>query len=196
VPEYAAALLMRGRILLADNKPTEAVAVLRPAAEKSPLPEYLWTLADALRAAGQPEQASVVEKKLVATGTANDPRTFALYLATRGTQPDLALRLSKAELDTRQDIFTRDAVAWAAYRKGDLQTAQDNSQAALSEGTKDARLFYHAGIIAAVSGHTTESQAYLNEAKALEQMLMPSERTSLEQQPAFLPRPETQVSSR
>ncbi|MEO7723080.1 MAG: tetratricopeptide repeat protein [Chthoniobacterales bacterium] len=196
VPDYAAALLMRGRILLAGNKPAEAVAVLRPAAAKSPLPEYLWTLADALRAAGQPEPASVVEKKLVATGTANDPRTFALYLATRGTQPDLALRLSKAELETRQDIFTHDAVAWAAYRKGDLTTAQENSRAALSEGTKDARLFYHAGIIAAASGQTTESQTYLNEAKALEQMLMPSERTSLEQKLPFLPRPETQVSSR
>ncbi len=196
VPEYAAALLMRGRILLAGSKPAEAVAVLRPAAEKSPLPEYLWTLADALRAEGQPEEASVVEKKLFATGTANDPRTFALYLATRGTQTDLALRIAKAELDTRQDIFTRDAVAWAAYRKGDLKTAQENSRAALSEGTKDARLFYHAGIIAAASGQTTESQTYLNEAKALEQMLMPSERTSLEQKLAFLPSPETQVSSR
>ncbi|MEO5717625.1 MAG: tetratricopeptide repeat protein, partial [Chthoniobacterales bacterium] len=196
VPDYAAALLMRGRILLAEDKPSEAVAVLRPAAERNPLPEYLWILADALRAEGQFEQASAVEKRLLSTGAANDPRTFALFLATRGNQPDLALRLSKAELDTRHDIFTRDAVAWSAFRKGDLKTAQDNIQAALSEGTKDARLFYHAGIIAAAAGQTAEAQTYLNQAKALEQMLMPSERSPLEQKLALFPRPTTQISSR
>ena len=196
VPDYAAALLLRGRVLLAEDKPAEAVATLRPAAEKNPLPEYLWTLADSLRAAGQAEQANAVEKKLLVTGAANDPRTFALFLATRGNQPDLALRLAKAELEARQDIFTRDAIAWAAFRKGDLKTAGDNIKVALSEGTRDGRLFYHAGLIAAAAGKIDESQTYLNEAKALEQMLLPSEQISLEQTLALLPRPNTQVSSR
>jgi len=196
VPDYAAALLMRGRVLLAEDKPADAVAVLRPAAEKNPLPEYLWTLADALRAAGQPAEAAAVEKKLQATGAVNDPRFYALFLATRGHQPDLALRLAKAELEARQDIFTRDAIAWAALQKGDLKTAQENIKAALAEGTKDARLFYHAGMIAAAAGQTAETQTYLTQAKSLEQMLMPSERVALEQKLALLPRPHAQVSSR
>ena len=149
-----------------------------------------------MRANNQAEQAEAVEKKLLATGAANDPRTFSIFLATRGHQPNLALRLAKAELEARQDIFTRDAIAWAAFRKGDLKTAEDNIQAALAEGTKDGRLFYHAGLIAAAAGKTNQTKTYLSEAKALEQMLLPSEQVSLEQKLAVLPRSQPQISSR
>ncbi|MEO8044033.1 MAG: tetratricopeptide repeat protein [Spartobacteria bacterium] len=196
VPDYAAALLMRGRILLAEEKTAAAVAFLRPAAEKSPLPEYLWTLADALRANGEAEQASAVETKLRATGAANDPRTYALFLASRGDQLDLALRLAKEEMENRQDIFTRDAIAWTAFAQGDLKTAQDNMEAALSEGTRDGRLFYHAGLIAAASSHAAQAETYLRQAKTLEQTLLPSERKTLELRLALLPRSTSQISSR
>ncbi|MEO5754781.1 MAG: tetratricopeptide repeat protein [Chthoniobacterales bacterium] len=196
VPEYAAAQLVRGRILLAQDKAAEAVDVLRPAAEKSPLPEYLWILADALRASGKSAEAVAIEKKLVATGTANDPRTFALFLVSRGEKIDLALRLAKEELTNRQDIFTRDVLAWTELAHGDLAAAGANMQKALTEGTKDGRLFYHAGMIAAAAGKTTEAHTFLAQAKDLEQTLMPSERSALEHKLALLPRPTTQVSSR
>jgi len=49
VPDYATALLVLGRIQLAQNKPAEAVASLEKAARLNPLPEYNWVLADALR---------------------------------------------------------------------------------------------------------------------------------------------------
>ena len=52
VPDYAAALLARGRIQLAQKKPVEAVETLTRAARLNPLPEYQWALADALRLAG------------------------------------------------------------------------------------------------------------------------------------------------
>ncbi len=196
VPDYAAAQLVRGRVLLAEDKPAEAVDVLRPAAEKSPLPEYLWILADALRASGKPGEAVAIEKKLQATGTANDPRTFALFLATRGENLDVALRLAKEELTNRQDIFTRDALAWAELAHGDIAAAEADMQKALAEGTKDGRLFYHAGVIAAAAGNTTKAHTFLNQAKDLEQTLMPSERSALENKLALLPHPTTQVSSR
>ncbi|MDQ3198768.1 MAG: tetratricopeptide repeat protein [Verrucomicrobiota bacterium] len=196
VPDYAAAQLVRGRILLAQDKAAEAVDVLRPAAEKSPLPEYLWILADALRASGKPEEAVPIEKKLQATGIANDPRTFALFLATRGEKLDVALRLAKEELTNRQDIFTRDALAWTKLAHGDIAAAEADMQKALAEGTKDGRLFYHAGVIAAAAGNTTKAQTFLNQAKDLEQTLMPSERSGLENKLALLPHPTTQVSSR
>src|SRR5580765_1720552 len=40
-PDYAAALLMRGRALLTVNRPSEAVRALEKAASLNPLPEYL-----------------------------------------------------------------------------------------------------------------------------------------------------------
>lgn len=196
LPDYAAAELMRGRILLAEGKTAEAITSLEAAAKKSPLPEYLWTLADALRADGKVTQATAVETQLHNTGVANDPRTYSLYLASRGDHPALALRLAKEELENRRDIFTYDAVAWAELAHGDAPAAEKAIQSALAEGTKDGRLFYHAAVIAAAAGKTADAQTYFTKAKALEQTLMPSERSALEQKIALLSSPQAQVSSR
>ncbi len=81
---YAAALLLRGRILLAQGKAVEAIESIQPAATLTSLPEYQWTLADALREAGRTRAAEDVESHLISNGAANDPRTLALYLVTRG----------------------------------------------------------------------------------------------------------------
>ena len=187
VPDYAAALLQRGRVLMAQGKTVEAVTALRAAAEKSPLPEYLWALAEGLRSEGKVAEAEQAEKKLRATGAANDPRTLSLFLASRGEKLDVALRLAEAELTTRQDIFTRDALAWAQLATGDLAEAQSNLRLALSQGTQDGRLFYHAGVIEAAAGKSDEAKKYFAKASALEQMLLPSERQALEHKIALLP---------
>lgn len=187
VPGYAAALLQRGRVLLVLGKTPEALEALRAAAEKSPLPEYLWTLADALRGAGKIAESQDVEKKLLATGQANDPRTLSLFLASRGEKLDLALRLAQEELTNRQDIFTRDALAWAQLAKGNVADAAKNSQLALAEGTQDGRLFYHAAVIASAAGKPEEARKYFAKAGALAQMLMPSERQTLQRKLATLP---------
>ena len=49
VPDYAAALFVRGRILLARRRDHAAVGMLERAVRLNPLPEYQWALADALR---------------------------------------------------------------------------------------------------------------------------------------------------
>jgi tetratricopeptide (TPR) repeat protein len=58
---YPPALLLRGRILLAEGKNAEAANALMLAAQLNPLPEYQWALADALRADGRAGEAEVVE---------------------------------------------------------------------------------------------------------------------------------------
>lgn len=83
---YAAALLLRGRILLAQDNAPEAIEFLQPAAALTQLPEYEWTLADALREAGKFQAADELEHILIRHGARNDPRTLALYLATRGNR--------------------------------------------------------------------------------------------------------------
>jgi tetratricopeptide (TPR) repeat protein len=103
---YAAALLLRGRILLGQGKAEEAIESLKRAADLTRLPEYEWTLADALREAGETQAAERVESSLARDGARNDPRTFSLYLATRRQQVGQALKLAQDELDTRADVFT------------------------------------------------------------------------------------------
>jgi len=181
-PEYAAALLARGRILLAGGQRSDALKALTHAADLNPLPEYQWILADALRASGRPADAAAVERELVARGTASDPRTVALYLATRGENASTALSLAEAELGVRADVFTLDAQAWALAANGRTAQARSVIARALAEGTEDGRLFLHAGIIHAGAGERREAARWLQKADRLRSMLLPSERTLLARQ--------------
>lgn len=178
IADYPPALLLQGRILLASAKPKEAANLLGRAVAKNPLPEYQWALADALRAASRDVEAVAVETELNRTGAANDPRTFALYLATRGEQIDLALRLVTRELKDRADVFTYDALAWIQYAAGRHDEAWQSIERALAEGTKDARLFFHAGMIASRL-ERPDAADWLARARGLGGLLLPSERKQL-----------------
>jgi tetratricopeptide (TPR) repeat protein len=174
-PDYAAALLAQGRILLAMKRPPEATAVLSRAAKLNPLPEYQWALADALRLQGLEDAAERVELELGTGGAAADPRTLSLYLATRRTNPDEALRLAEEELRTRADVFTLDAHAWALAAAGRVVEAREVMGRALAEGTEDARIFLHAGVIHAAAGQRREAMRWLSRAERLRATLLPSE---------------------
>jgi tetratricopeptide (TPR) repeat protein len=174
LPDYAAALLARGRIQLAQKKNSEAVPTLERAARLNPLPEYEWTLADALRSVSRVDEAATVEKRLVQAG-AEDPRTLALYLATRREDSSMAVNLARRELQNRGDVFTLDALAWALVRAGKVQEASTLMARALAEGTRDGRLFLHAAVIAAAEGRHAEARRWARRARSLRYTLLPSE---------------------
>jgi tetratricopeptide (TPR) repeat protein len=177
---YAPTLLLRGKMLLAQNRFREAVDALQNAATLNPLPEYQWTLAEALRAAGRENEASRIEVQLRKHGASSDPRTMALFFATRHENPETALRLARTELDSRSDVFTHDALAWSLAAAGNLAEAHGEMQRALAEGTEDARLFFHAAVIASQAGHAADAQRWLRKASELSQLLLPSERNELQ----------------
>jgi tetratricopeptide (TPR) repeat protein len=178
-PDYAPALLARGRILLALHRPADAVIELQHAAKLNPLPEYQWALADALALTGDHDRAKQVELQLIEHGAKEDPRAFSLFLATRGENVEQAVQLAQQELTNRGDVFTHDALAWALAAAGHPTEAQQHAMKALSEGTVDARLFLHAGIIAALNNDIAQAKRYLQKASAIQQMLLPSERAQL-----------------
>ena len=169
VPDYAAALLVRGRIQLAQRKTADAVLTLERAARVNPVPEYQWTLADALRLMNRTEDASAIEQQLIRDGASGDPRTLALFLSTRREHGDKAIDLARREMGERQDVFTLDAMAWALVSTGNVKEASTLMTRALAEGTEDGRLFLHAAMIAAIGGR------YARKAHALRFTLLPSE---------------------
>jgi tetratricopeptide (TPR) repeat protein len=176
---YAPGLLALGRVLLAENKIGEAVGALERAAHLNPLPEYQWALADALSAANRDADATEVEQLLAATGPVNDPRSYSLFLATRGRDPDVALRLAEEELKIRRDVYTLDALAWAQSAKGDAAEAWKTMRSALASGAADARLYLHAAAIAAQAGENRQAKIYAGKAARFASSLLPSERTWL-----------------
>ena len=182
---YPPTLLLTGKILLAQNRLREAMDPLQKAAKLNPLPEYQWTLAEALRAAGRENEASGIEAQLRQRGATSDPRTVALFLATRHESSETALRLARAELDSRSDVFTHDALAWSLAAAGNLTQAQSEMQRALAEGTEDARLFFHAAMIASQAGHVADTERWLRKASDLSHLLLPSERNKLQNAAAW-----------
>jgi hypothetical protein len=63
---------------------------------------------------------------------------------------------------------------------GKLTEARSEMQRALAEGTQDARLFFHAGIIASRAGYLAEADSWLRKANELSHLLLPSERDELQ----------------
>jgi Flp pilus assembly protein TadD len=186
-------------MLLAQNRFREAVDALQNAAKLNPLPEYQWTLAEALRAADRENEASGIEVQLRKQGGTSDPRTLALFLSTRHESPETALQLAQAELDSRSDVFTHDALAWSLAAAGKLSEAHSEMRRALAEGTADGRLFFHAAVIASKTGHAADADRWLRKAKELSHLLLPSERNQLpnaaasdaKQQASSAPNPKT-----
>jgi len=174
VPQYAAALLIRGRIQLARDQRAEAVATLETAARLNPLPEYRWTLADALRQVNRSDDANAVEEQLIRDG-ADDPRTVALFLSTRRENGEKAVDLARRELQNRGDVFTLDALAWSLARAGKHGEASALMTRALAEGTQDGRLFLHAAVIAAADGRPADAARWARKARAFRFTLLPSE---------------------
>ena len=181
LPGYAPALLARGRVWLAQGKTEAAVSTLVQAVKLNPLPEYQWTLAEALRAAGRFAEAAEHEALLKTHAPSEDPRTLALYLATREEALPQALQLAQAELQQRRDPHTLDALAWAQARAGRSVEAWQTMQQALASGTADARLFLHAALIAQQLNDSREAQRRFKQAQAGRSALLPSEQTLLRQ---------------
>ncbi|MBC8094527.1 MAG: hypothetical protein H7Y43_01825, partial [Akkermansiaceae bacterium] len=75
---------------------------------------------------------------------------------------------------------TQDALAWALAAAGRWSDAVAPMRLALAEGTRDARLFLHAGIIASRTGDTAKAEHYFTGAHSLSQTLLPSEQAQLE----------------
>ena len=186
LPDYPGAVLIRAKLLVSNNKCADAIPILERAIQQSPLPEYQWMLVDTAQIAGEKELAAKTENAIRMRGKSEDPRSFSLFLASRHENSQLALALAQEELNKRHDVFTYDAVAWAALANGDAVQAQKNIEHALSEGTVDARLFYHAGQIAQANGENIAVE-WFAKAVPLKQMLLPSEQADLRARLSHLP---------
>jgi len=178
--DYAPAMFARGRVLLAINRRTDALAAFQQAAKLNPLLEYQWALADVLSLTGDRVHAAELETQIADHGT-EDPRALSLFLVTYNRDVERAVRLAEQELTNRADVFTHDALAWALAAAGRISEAQQHIDHALSEGTADSRLYLHAGIIAALNRDNKQANRWLTAAAATQQMLLPSERAQLDE---------------
>ena len=168
-PEYHLALAGKGQARMAAGDYENAVKFLTQAQERVPLTQTDILLGDIYTKIGKSEEAKkqydlaeFIEQKL---GNI-DQRALALMWADQNRQLDEALQIAAAEHEKRKDIFTADIYAWCLYKKGMFQEAKNIIQEALRLKTKDARIFYHAGMIEKGLGNNKAAADFLR--KALE----------------------------
>jgi tetratricopeptide (TPR) repeat protein len=168
-PDHAPALVARGRVALSRRDFQAARAHLERAFPRAPLPETAWLLGDARAGAGDGPGAEDAYARVERDGRAVDPRTLALFLATRGgpAATGEAVRLAEAERRVRDDVYSQDAHAWALYRAGRLDEADQAARLATQLGTPDARLLFHAGAIRLARGDRKGGVALLGRALRL-----------------------------
>ena len=195
-PASAEASYLRSLVAYSADDIGLAVDSARRAAQLSALPEHLWLCADLERIATDEREASRIERDLMVSGDRLDPRSQSLFLATRGLQTSRALRLSTSELASRHDVFTHDAIAWSLLAEGRADEAWSAIRKALAEGTVDARLFLHAGIIARRRGNTAKARALLDDAHRVRCTLHPSERSRLARELRILAIDPSAISAR
>ena len=91
-------------------------------------------------------------------------RGWSLLLLERGADVPEVLARAQAELRTRRDVYGWDLLGWALYRAGRAREALAASERALALGTRDAMLWYHAGMIRLAADDSVAGRAALRTA--------------------------------
>lgn len=170
-PDYYLALAGKARARLAANDTDSAITYYKQAQERVPLPETAIALGDIYAKLGQADEAKsqydLVEfiEGAGSTESKTYSRNIALFWADHDIKLDEALTIAKRERETRSDIYTSDVLAWCLYKKGQLTEAKIAMDEALRLGTRDARLFYHAGMIEQALGNKSDAAKYLRRAR-------------------------------
>ncbi len=164
------AIASLGAVRAARGDDDGAIALYEQVVDRNPLPDYVIALGDLYTRTGDHAKADRLYALADAIGQlyeANgirDELTLILFDADRGVAPARALARAEQALDGRPSIWSADTYGWALYRVGRLEEARAQAEVALSLGTQDALLYFHAGMIAAGQGDTAAAIDYLNEA--------------------------------
>ena len=157
----------KGNTRAAAGDYENAIKFFTQSQDKVPLTQTIIPLGDVYQKIGKAEEAQkqydlaeFIEQKL---GNI-DQRTLALMWADHDIKLDEALQIAAAEHEKRKDIYTADIYAWTLYKKGQFEEAKKIIAEALRMNTKDARIFYHAGMIEKELGNKKAAVDYLQKA--------------------------------
>jgi tetratricopeptide (TPR) repeat protein len=170
--DYYLALAGIARVRAAQGRLAEAIALYEQVITIAPQPGFLAALGDVYAVSDQPDAARRQYETLDALGqlaasNATGNRQLALIYANHNRKLAEALDLAQRELAQRPDIYSYDALAWALYKNGRYDDAADAIGPAMALGTRDAQLFYHAGMINAALGDEQHAAALLAEALSI-----------------------------
>jgi tetratricopeptide (TPR) repeat protein len=171
-PGYYRGLAGLGKVRAAQGKYNDAADLFKKAIAAVPYPEYAAALGDVCRKIGNAQEAEKQYQLVEFIGYLSQinqqihNRDLALFYADHNLKLNESLELARNELEVRHDIYTWDVLAWSLYKNGKIPEAADAISHALAQGTKDAQLFFHAGMIYEKAGDSAKARSYLQQALA------------------------------
>jgi tetratricopeptide (TPR) repeat protein len=169
-PGYYRALAGLAKVGSTQGNYRDAAAFYDKAIVAVPYPEYAAALGDVYRALGESDKAQKEFELVEFIGHLSEinqqihNRELALFYADHGMKLEQAVVLARKELEVRHDVYTWDVLAWALFKHGESKEAAVSLSHALSQGTRDAQLFFHAGMIYADLGDSAKAQEFLHQA--------------------------------
>jgi tetratricopeptide (TPR) repeat protein len=137
--------------------------------ELNPKPHYYLKLGEVYERLGRPAKseklygnAEARYKEYAESGIKGHSRELVLFYTDKNINLDRALELAKGDSEDTEDIYAYDTLAWAYYKTGNLDKAMDAINKSLRLGTKDALLYYHAGVICHKLGKKEEATKYFD----------------------------------
>lgn len=173
LPDYFGALGSLGHLRAARGDLPGAIESLEKSVSMRPDPASIALLADIYKMAARDADAQrqyvlldEIARLSAAKGNIYN-RELSMFYANHDLKTAEACEAVTKEYETRRDIYGADAVAWACYKSGRMDEARAAMKDALRLGTRDAQLFYHAGMIEKASGNKTEAKRLLTAAVKL-----------------------------
>jgi tetratricopeptide (TPR) repeat protein len=157
VPGYVPAQAGLAKVDIAHGHVGAAIARLRGAVTRLPLPEYVIALAEAEGAAGRGAAAAGdfalvrAEQRLLTRSGVNTDVDVALFEADHGS-PARAVALARRAWAAAPSVRSADALGWALTRAGRAREALPWAARALHLSSHDPSFNLHAGLAARAAG--------------------------------------------
>jgi tetratricopeptide (TPR) repeat protein len=170
---YVYALDGLAQVKAARGQLEAAITLEQGAVDGIPLPQFVASLGDLYRLAGNKPAAQrqyaligAIRRLLRANGVKTDLET-ALFDVDHAIRLPQALQLARAARADRPSIDGDDVLAWALTRNGRCEQALPYSERSLRLGTRDATKLFHRGMVERCLGHREEAKRWFRRALAL-----------------------------
>ncbi|HEY1012926.1 MAG TPA: tetratricopeptide repeat protein [Herpetosiphonaceae bacterium] len=190
--DFVPAQAAQARVLAARGEFDQARLMYGQVLKRLPLAEYAIAAGEMELAAGDEAAArkqfdlvAAIDQLNQANGMVTDLE-MALFLADHG-DPQAAVARARAAYAQRPGVKGAETLAWALSQAGQHDEASKLIAEARKLGTKDAALFYHAGMIALRAGDTAGARDLLRQALALNPFFSPLQAAAARQTLASLP---------
>jgi tetratricopeptide (TPR) repeat protein len=158
----------RAELLANMGQFDKAVELYQQLLVNSPWPELQQALGDLYRFMGQQElarpwheKARVAYLDVAKRGGAHYYHHLTGFYADVVEDGPEAVTWARKDLALRRNYATQDALAWALYRKGEVDKALEFAKQALASGIIDPHLYYHSAMIHMAAGRVEEGRKFL-----------------------------------